>query len=254
MLKRLGAAIVETYRLGGRTFVAAPLIVAIAVVPEAAQHVAEIEIGMFESREAFRALADDPRRWIFAYAKVAGLVIAMLAVARFWALGSTRNALLMSPATWLRLGVAMALTFAAELPFNWIRAQGFGTPADAAATTFSVLIQAGLLVYLVATLLDDRAVSLRAAFTERWPTALVMTLLAALAFVPAQALHMANHSWALGRPDAVVWALMAFDSLLVGLLAALVGSALYVGYRTGARWPRMNAEGRPVAGPPLANP
>lgn len=47
---------------------------------------------------------------------------------------------------------------------------------------------------------------------------------------------------------------MAFDSILVGLLAALVGSALLVAYRTGARWGGPNAKGRPVAGPPLANP
>lgn len=200
MLKKFVAANVETYWLGGRSLVAAPLIVAIAVVPETAQHVAEITLGMFESRDAFKALAEDPRRWAFGYAKVAGLVIAIVAITRFWAVGSVRGALLMPPSTLLRLGIAIGLTLLAELPFNWLREQGLPPAANIGATAISAVIQLGLLVYLVAVLVDDRTLTLRAAFTERWPTALVMLPLLALAFVPTQALHMANHAVAIGAP------------------------------------------------------
>lgn len=91
-------------------------------------------------------------------------------------------------------------------------------------------------MYLVGALLDDRTTSLRRSFGKRLPTALLITLLAALAFVPAQALHMYNHMLALGQPPLIVWALMVFDSLWVGLLTALLGSALFVGYRAGPSW------------------
>jgi hypothetical protein len=39
----------------------------------------------------------------------------------------------------------------------------------------------------------------------------------------------------LGADPATVWALMIFDSLLVGLLAGLTGTALYLGYAAFAR-------------------
>lgn len=101
--------VLASYRRGGLTLVAAPAIVALIVVPEFAQHVAEIQLGMFESKEAFKALSNDPTRWAFGYVKVAGVVLATLATARFWALGSVRRALLVSPGTLLRTLFAIGL-------------------------------------------------------------------------------------------------------------------------------------------------
>ena len=232
----VGWSIVSTARLGARTWIAAPAIVAIAVLPELAQHAAEVHLGMFDSKEAFRAAGEDPLRWAFAYPKVAGFVIAILMTARFWALGSVRKALLVAPYTLLRLAVAIALTLAAELPFKWLGEETSSPVVDGILAAASVLVQAGLLVYLVGALLDDRSNGLRRAFTDRWPTALLMTVLAALALLPTQALHSANHSAAFGQPGSVVWALMIFDSLWVGLMAALIGSAFFVGYRAGPTW------------------
>lgn len=229
-------AALATYRLGGRTLLAAPAIVAVAVLPEIAQHGAEIHLGMFASKDAFRAAAEDPLRWAFAYPKVAGFTLAILLTARFWALGSVRKAFLIGPATLGRVLFAFALTLAAELPFNWAKEASGSTLLDGALTGGSVLLQAGLLVYLVAALLEDRAVTLRTAFAERWPTALLITLLGALALVPAQMLHQANHLAAMGQPLTVVWALMLFDSLWVGLMAALLGAALFVGFFAGPTW------------------
>lgn len=229
-------AALATYRLGGMTLVAAPAIVALAVVPELVQHVAEIRLGMFESKDAFKALAEDPTRWAFGYAKVAGFVLAILATVRYRALGSVRAAFLVPPRSLLRILFAIGLTFVAALPFEWVKEQGAPAALSIAASTVSWLIQGGLLVYLVATLTDDRTLSIRRAFAECWPTSLLLLFLAALAFVPAQALHMYNHMLAIGQPAAIVWALMLFDSLWVGLLAALLGSALFVGYRAGPGW------------------
>jgi hypothetical protein len=92
-----------------------------------------------------------------------------------------------------------------------------------------------MLVLLLAALLETR-VGIRAAFTERLPTALLVVVLSALAFVPAQAAHTGHHLAALGQPEALVWALMIWDSLWVGLMAALIGSALFVAYRSGPSW------------------
>ena len=72
--------------------------------------------------------------------------------------------------------------------------------------------------------------------TSLLPAGIFLSVLAATAFGPAQALHMANHKLAMGQPLATVWALMAFDALWVGLFAALVGSAVFVGVKTGLTW------------------
>ena len=240
---RLGSALAGTFwsaaatlGLGVRTWWAAPALVAIAVLPEFAQHAAEVQLGMYESKEAFRAAGDHPLRWAFAYPKVAGFVLAILLVARFQALGSIRRAFLVGGGNLLRLGFAMGLTLVAELPFDRLKSAIESPEIDVTLAIVSGLIQAGLLVYVVGALLGDRTNSLRSAFTVRWPTALLMTFLAALVFVPAQALHTGNHLTAFGQPAAIVWGLMLFDSLWVGVMAACLGTALAVGYAAGPTW------------------
>lgn len=227
-------AMLATYRLGGRTLVAAPLLVAIAVLPELAQHIAEISLGMFESAAAFQAHALDPFRWTFAYPKVVGFALAILAITRFWALGSVRAALTLRPANLVRILIAVALTWAFELPFDWL--MSLGLLPDSVVTALALLAQAGFLVFLLAALVEDRSIGLRRAFTDRWPTALLLGLLGAVAFMPAASLHSFHHLAAMGQPEPIIWALMLWDSLWVGLMAALLGSAAFVAQRTGLSW------------------
>ena len=72
-------------RDAARLFWLAPLIPLIAILPEFVQHVWEVNAGMFASKAAFNAHAMDPERWQFGYFKIAGLVLSILAAARFWA-------------------------------------------------------------------------------------------------------------------------------------------------------------------------
>lgn len=229
-------AVYETYRLAGRMVVAAPLLLLIAVLPELLQHAAEIHLGMFNSIDSFRALSADPLRWSFGYLKVAGFVVAILVSARFWAVESIRRTLVIPLATLIRVVAGLIVGFAVAWPFTWLSSQGLTPAINVPFQILSGVIQAAFLVYIVAALLEERAVTPQRAITTFLPAAAVLTLLAALAFAPAQALHMANHKLALGQPTPVVWFLMIFDALWVGLFAALVGSALFVGVRTGLTW------------------
>lgn len=232
----IGLAIWQTYKLGGRTWLAAPALVAIAVLPEFLQHVAEIQLGMFASADAFRAHAGDSLRWAFAIPKVIGLFVAIVMTARFLALGSVRRALLVPPGTLLRVGGGFAAGFVLAWPFEWLAGQGLPLAASVPLRLVSMLIQAGVTTYVAGAMLDDRTITLRRAYTTLLPTALIVMLLFAAGFFPGQALHLANHKLAMGQPAAIVWALMLFDSLWVGLLAALIGASLFVGYRTGLTW------------------
>jgi len=235
LLKDLVRSIVDSYRLGIRTLGAAPVIVAVAAIPEFVQHGVEIELGMFDSRAAAAGIANGAIRWGFGYAKIAGLVLAMLLTARFWARGSLRDTVRIAPLQLLKIvAIAAALVLVggriSELG-EWL------APAAAPAfTILSLIFQFGMLVWLIGTLVEDPASSLRHVFAARLPTAALLLLLCATAFAPGQALHGLDHRLALGQPRPLVWALMAFDSLVVGLMAVILGAALYTGYLSGASW------------------
>lgn len=234
--RAVGLAIWTSYKLGGRTWIAAPALAAIVVVPEFVQHAVEIQLGMFTSVDAFRAHADDPLRWGFGYAKLAGFVLAILMTARFWALGSVRRALLVPPRTLRHVALALAGALALAWPFDWLGRQGLPLAANAPLQLIGYVLNAGAMLYVVGALLGDPELRLHRSFTTLLPAALLLTLLLILAFAPAQALHLANHKLAMGQGTPLVWALMTFDALWVGLFAALLGAALHVGYRTGLSW------------------
>ena len=235
-LRVVGRAVLETYQHGGRTVVTAPLILGIAVLPEFIQHVAEIHLGMFDSAGRFRALANDPLRWGFGYVKLVGFMIAMLAVARFWSVRSIPRTLLVPPATLLRVAAGLIIGFAVAWPFAWLGKQGLSPVINIPLQIVSGVIQGGFLIYVIGALVEDVSVTPKRAMTSLLPAAIMLSVLVAVAFAPSQALHMANHKLALGRPLPIVWMLMLFDALWVGLFAALVGSAMFVGVRTGLTW------------------
>ena len=229
-------ALYDTCRLGGRTLLVAPGIVAIAVIPEFAQHVAEISLGMFDSREASRALANDSVRWGFGYVKIAGFVLTILLTTRLWACdGSVRRVLLIPPRILLRTVAAFAAAILAGGALDYL-ARLRPPLAGGALSVVGAVLQAGLFTWTIAQLVDDRSTTLRRALTIQLPTAALLLLLFGAAMAPAQLLHGINHKLALGQPDALVWGLMLFDSLLVGLMAALAGSGLYVAFRAGPTW------------------
>lgn len=227
-------AVLATYRKGGQAFQLAPALVLLAVLPQFAQHAYEINSGMFASKEAFRALQMEPTRWVFGYAKMAGLIAAMLLIARFWATGSAWRALLIPPRDLVRLALLMGVTFAVEYLLN---ALGKAVPVLSWPTTgLNLYAQLALFLLLVAALLGDRTLSVRQAFTQRWAANLFILLLLVAAFTPAALLHKATHVSAFGAAEPVVWGIMLFDSLVVGLLAALLGAAVSVGYETAPSW------------------
>jgi len=224
---RLGAVL----RDGFRIWWLAPLVPLLAVVPEAAQHLAEIRIGMFDSLQAARVVADDPRRMVWGYLKIAGLLLAILATVRFWAArGSGRPWWDLRGVAWRNLLLAvllMGLSLVPAAALKWAVGEArAGLWIDIAVT----LATLPLLTLLAGGLAGDRELGLRAVFRNGWLTSLRIFVFAALVWAPLAVLHMMNHRWAMGGPDWAVWLLMGFDSLVVGLLATMAGAAIHHGY------------------------
>jgi hypothetical protein len=229
-LARALRAVLELYPRGLKLFWLAPTALALVVLPELIQHVVEIQLGIYESREAFRAMADDPTRMAFGYAKLAGLFLAFLASARFWwARDHGRQWWDLRTVAWKRLVLGGALfIFIPAIPEFFSQQLGQQLAQGLSVALSLALLPA--LFLMLAGLFGDRQTSHRAFWKHAWPWALLTALLLVLAFVPRQWLHQMNHLWAMGAPTGLVWALMLFDSALVGLLAGLVGTAFYLGY------------------------
>ena len=229
-LKRAGRALVQLYPMGFSLLWKAPVVLALVVLPEFLQHVVEIRIGMFDSRDAARVVANDQLRWAFGYAKIAGLFLTMLAAARFWATRERGFAWYgLADIDWRRFGLGFLLFMLLPTIPALFQAQIGKSTAQAIGIAITILLLPGLFLML-AGLFGDRATSIGDMWRRSWPWAILIALLVVLAFAPAQWLHGMNHRWAIGAHPAIVWALMMFDSLLVGLLAGLTGTALYLGY------------------------
>ena len=228
--KLVWRSLVEQYHKGFALFVVGPIVLALIIIPEFAQHVVEIQIGMFDSREAAKALGNDPTRWAFGYVKLVGLALTFFAAARFWWTrehgGAWWNLRQMRWANFL-IGAALfvGIGMLAE-PFK----------AYVSATTFTLLqiffsiLSTPMLFYALSGMFGDGTVTMKQTMTRSWAFLPLLLLLMMTGFAPAQILHGMNHAWALGQHPAIVWALMVFDSLVVGLLASLVGSGMYVAY------------------------
>ena len=241
-LALLGAGLETTFIGGSRLFLLAPLIPLLAIVPEFLQHIVEIKLGMFESKAAFSALAMDPMRWAFGYAKVAGLFLAIFATARYWG-GARERWWDLRTVAWKPFLIALAGNAALAIAMFVVgsRLSATAKPVFDAVVTIATL---PLLVWLIGPLLGDRTMTLRRAYTGGWGRLMLMTVLAVAAFWPASQLHQWNHRWAMGAPQAAVWALMAWDAVVVGLIACWTGAALGAGYRSGEA--KIDAEPLPI--------
>jgi len=233
-------SIVDLYPRGISLLWLAPLVLALVVIPEFLQHVAEIQLGMFADRESARAVADHPLRWAFGYAKIAGLVLAFLAAARFWWVRDRDERWWdVRTIAWGRFLTGLLLFGGLPLLGELIEPLA-GTTAKDVATWVITFAALPFALLMLAGLFGDRAPSLRQMWTRGWPALMILCVLLPLAFAPAQILHGFNHRWAFGADPALMWALMIFDSLVVGLLAGLTGTALYLGYAAFARRKRVS--------------
>ena len=230
-LRGLGRALLATFRDGTRLLWLAPLIALFAGLTEFAQHVGEIELGMFASPAAFKALQNNPLRWNFGYAKFAGLFLTIFAAARYWSLPEGTRQRWWDPRTvaWRPFLIGVALNGAVSAA-AFLFKPALSAAAFQAVNIALSLATLPLLVYMFGGLFGDRAVRLGEVYRTGWLRAPAMALCFLVAMVPAQLLHRFNHIAAMGAPEAMVWALMVWDALLVALMACWAGTGLAAGY------------------------
>lgn len=246
ILSRIAGGLRATFLGGLSLFWLAPAIPLLVILPEFVQHVAEIRMGMYDSEDAFNALAMAPERWAFGYFKIAGLFLAILAAARFIG-GAGRRWWDLRTVAWKQFLIALAVNIVVSAG-GMAALQAMGDEPPMALNLAFQIATLPLLIYLVGPLWGDRTMTLRRAYTVGWGATLLASLFSLLAFGPAQFIHQYNHTLAMGQSDAIVWALMVWDSLLVGLMACWMGAALAAGYWLGRPPVAAPREAAPQAG------
>lgn len=234
-VKRTWLALRDLYPMGLSMLWKAPLVLGVVAIPEFAQHVVEIQLGMFDGGAVTSTAANAPLRWVFGYVKVAGLLLAILAAARFW---WTRGAgcAWYDPRdlAWKRLVVGALLFLGVPL----LPLLAKGQISDMAIQAISLVLTIPLLPALfvmIGGLFGDGVTPMRQYWRRSWGWTFLVVALMLIAFWPAAQLHRWNHVWAMQASPALLWLLMIIDSAVVGLIAGLCGTALFLGYAAFAR-------------------
>ena len=221
---------------------ALPVLFSIPVLIEFAQHVVEIDLGLY--RNGFTAAeAFDQRRLTLGFAKALAMLLPGYWFVRYmaWGRDADRAKRIEHPAA-----VLFGVQFALQAIMQWLTL--FGPPIgamlgfDMRLSNYVSLVTAiggGVIgVYLTAWLVawplgnarigPLRSVAIMAG--HFWRTLGYV----AAGTLPLMILHYALGYGALGRPDWLVWPMMIVDALLVGLLALTGAGAAYLGARHAA--------------------
>lgn len=222
---------------------ACPLLFLVPVLFEFAQHVVEVKSGLYLSLDAAKAAENDPSRMLFGFWKTLAISLPTYWMYRYVVSGrDAAYARRFDPKAVLLWAV---LFVPLVIGLNWLTL--FGPPlgsvlglegsAESWAKGVLTLLQTIGGVYLAAWLVAwsqgnsdiGPLASFRIMNGSFWRT--VALIVAGV--VPLMALHYAG-LLAIGRPQAVVWALMTFDSLVVGFLALTMFGANAVAARSAA--------------------
>lgn len=223
---------------------AAPLLFLVPVLVEFAQHIAEVQSGLYGSREAARAVANDPVRLAFGFAKTLALLLPGYWFVRFLAFeGDTRRMLAFDARA---LGLfAVQFVLAGSVQYLMLFGPSLGallgldTRSASFVTAGLAIAQSVLGIYLTAWFV---AWPLGKASLGPLRSCVVMAgsfwravvyLLAGV--IPLMALHYALGLGAIGRAPALVWVMLVLDAIAVGFLALTMSAAKFVAARDAAR-------------------
>lgn len=206
---------------------ACPLVALIPVIAELAQHIAEMQAGMYNGLEGAQAAESDPQRMAFGFVKTLAISLIGYSGVRFFAsAGDAAYARRLEP----RALQLFAIVFALQALLSYVTL--FALPASAGFMIgfflFFLVLSPLLVRFLVAAPLGV-LITPQASAAQMWrqlPWAVAFGLLAPL---PLMALHYALSIGAmLAAGDALKWVMLVVDALVVGWLAAVLSAVSWV--------------------------
>ena len=233
----------DVFVRSGRYALLCPLLFLVPVAVEMVQHAVEIRAGMYVDMAGLQAAEGDMLRLIIGHVKVIALFLTGYWAARFLVFGDDPVATRRIDPVALRL----FLPVMAWGLFWLIVVQDVPLIANAAGLSGNVAGGVLILSLLVSLLFDPLLAAWKTAAASGngaigfvrsirltrgiYPYAVIVALLPML---PLMVGHYALAFLAVGKAPALVWAIMALDSLLVGYLGVVMIATSYVVARRAA--------------------
>jgi len=229
-LKRYFADLVGAHIDGLRVARGLQLLFAIMVAWEFGQHIIEVRIGLFDSVAAAKAVSQDGSRMALGWIKMILVYAGGFFAIRYLMWGSSARPLHVSRRAVLRYlpYVAYSLILFALIFYagSFIAAEHVMAFRTTIGLT-QVLVEPLLMLWIVSAATDGpvggplQSAKLLGRYYI-WALALFF-----VARLPTNAAHQLLNRYAIGQPPALVWAMLALDAVVVGLLVAIV-PAIYV--------------------------
>ena len=234
----LKSDIANIYRSSWAFALACPLLFAIPVLVEMAQHVVELHAGMYAGKEGAIAAESDPLRMQFGFAKTLALLLPGYWFTRYimFDRDGVRAARIERPAIllWLVLFALMSVQMwfglfgtplAEMLGLDEVQSQVFGV----AKGIIEVVISIYLIAWFTAWPLGNGRIGPLRSFSIMHGSFWYSLALFVVGFLPLMLIHYGLAIAAvLWLPTALDWAAMILDSVIVGFLAlTMVGATTY---------------------------
>lgn len=234
----MGTDIRQIYRSAWIFARACPLLFLVPVIVEAAQHVVELNAGMYLGEAGARAAEQDPLRLRFGFAKTLAILLPTYWFTRFVLFG--HDPARARSVEWPAIGLWLVIFALSAADMAWSL---FGPPLSdllglqgTSATSFAIaegvltqIVAIYLSVWITAWPLGNARLgpirSVRIMHGSFWYTVGLMIA----GVLPLMAVHYAIAIVAVvWAPPVLDWALMAADAILVGYLAlTLTGASIY---------------------------
>jgi len=213
------------YRRSWAFLLACPLIALIPILAEFVQHVVEMQAGMYSGPEGASAAENDPARMAFGFVKTLALSLIGYWATRFYASDGNRAATRRIEPRALGL---FAIVFALQALLSALGLFVFEGVMAIGFFVFGLVFTPLLARFVVAAPLGvwiGPTASIRQLFPQL-PWAIAFNL---VAWLPLMIVHYALGIGAVFVPgEAIKWAMLILDSLVVGWLAAALVAITWV--------------------------
>ncbi len=228
-LRRFFSDLIGAHLDGVRAMIGLPLLFAVLIGWEFAQHVVEVGIGFFDSREAAKAVANDPSRMVFGWVKMISVYVGGFLVIRYLArkngdapapLGTAIRRY--APYIAYSLGLFALIFYAPSLT------QESSVMAFRTAVGLTQMLVEPLLMLWIVSAATDGAIRnpVRSARLTGWLYFYAFALFF-VGRIPVNAAHQLLNRYAMGQPGSILWPMLVLDAVVVGLIIAVI-PALYV--------------------------
>jgi len=244
-MKNLLSQLRESYLLAFSFLAVGLWLMAIPAVIEAVQHIVEYYFGMFQSNDGIQAGPEQSVRGLVAFFKVMSVIFGATVACRYFLHGNDLGKAITFSSSAKKSAALLATAMGLMLLFSiylgpliqaWLKSLDLGLSKTFIRFSPAIIIvglvwpiQDRLLKVFASIFEDDNPTPISKKTLKVWSN--YSTLVMGVSILPFMVLHYFLNDQAIDKIFAVQFIFLSMDSALVGLMAAVLGAAIWVGYR-----------------------